>query len=415
MASTISPGPHARRPELKALTGLRAVAAIAVVVSHMGVPKSTPDRLANIAHWGYIGVPLFFMLSGVVLGYNYPQLSLRQGRRTIKFYIARGARILPLYWAMIAYCWFFYYSIRHVQYPKALVENIFAVQTWGPDLLAAQSRYNGPGWSIGVELFFYLLFPAVVPVIAQVARRWRERGLVLIIVACSVITMGLWIWFAASGRAALPAADGASAHRWLYRNPLCQVPIFVTGISIAFLLPYARRWSNLTQHAIQTALVVYVLGLAMFRGTGPWWGSGSYGAFFILPFALLLISLSSDRGWLARFLGTRPMVSLGVASFALYLTHRWLVWQLSTYDPIMKGHGLAPYAGFFLTLAILLLIGEGAHRYVEEPARKWIVKWAGSLARRFPGRKARPLAQRPPVTNSQPAPVTDRGPATVQA
>src|SRR5262245_42651062 len=82
-----SPGPHERRPELKALTGLRAVAAIAVVMSHVGVPKGLPEEFAKIAHWGYIGVPLFFMLSGVVLGYNYPQLNIRQTRRMAKFYL----------------------------------------------------------------------------------------------------------------------------------------------------------------------------------------------------------------------------------------------------------------------------------------------------------------------------------------
>src|SRR4051794_25894239 len=117
MAGPIQLGPHARKPELKALTGLRAVAAIAVVVSHVGVPRSLPEHVAKIAHWGYIGVPLFFMLSGVVLAYNYPDLRPGQTRRTVKFYVARLARVMPLYWAMIAYCFFFYAAVNHKQYP----------------------------------------------------------------------------------------------------------------------------------------------------------------------------------------------------------------------------------------------------------------------------------------------------------
>jgi peptidoglycan/LPS O-acetylase OafA/YrhL len=189
MAGTATLGPHPRRPELRALTGLRAVAALAVVISHVGVPKSLPGPLVAVAHWGYIGVPLFFMLSGVVLGYNYPGLSFRQTRRTLKFYVARVARVMPLYWVMVLYCAALYFAVGHKQYPWAFLQNILAVQTWGPDTLVAQSYYNGPGWSIGVELFFYLLFPFVVPVVAGIARRRGARGLVLVVAAVSAVTM----------------------------------------------------------------------------------------------------------------------------------------------------------------------------------------------------------------------------------
>ena len=387
MAGTVALGPHNRKPELRALTGLRAIAALAVVVSHTGVPKSLPEPFANIAHWGYIGVPLFFMLSGVVLAYNYPELTFRQTRRTVKFYVARVARVMPLYWAMIAYCVLFYFAVNHEQYWWGLVQNIAAVQTWGPDLLVAQSYYNGPGWSIGVELFFYALFPFIVPVIAGIARRNGARGLVAVILGAAAIVFGLCAYFVLSGRINLPATDGGSAHRWIYRNPLAHLPLFIAGVAVSFLLPYVRRWKPSTHHLMQTAIVLYVLLLAAFRGEGGWWPAGSYGAFFVLPFTLLLLSLGSQHGWLARFLSTGPMVMLGVASFAVYLTHRWLVWQLSSTDAISKGHGWAPYAGFLLTIAILLLVGEGAHRYVEEPARRWVIKISKRLANRFPARR----------------------------
>jgi peptidoglycan/LPS O-acetylase OafA/YrhL len=408
MAGTTQLGPHARKPELRALTGLRAVAAIAVVVSHVGVPKSVPEHIAKIAHWGYIGVPLFFMLSGVVLAYNYPELRPRHGRRTIKFYVARVARVMPLYWVMIAYCVCLYWSVNHEQYPWALVQNVLAIQTWSPDTLVAQSYYNGPGWSIGAELFFYALFPFLVPVMARIAKRWGPRGLVVVIAAVAVLSAALVAWFTVKGWSTLPATNPASGHRWLYRNPLCQLPIFICGMSVAFLLPHAREWSRGTHHVIQTVVPLYVLILAAFRDQGSFWGAASYGAFFVIPFAVVLLSLGSGQGWLARLLATRPMVALGVASFALYLTHRWLVWQLNTFDPVAKGHGLDPYVGFVATIAVLLLIGEGAHRYVEEPARRWVIKISQRLARRFPSRR-QPPAPHTPADLELPAP---RKPAT---
>jgi peptidoglycan/LPS O-acetylase OafA/YrhL len=178
-----------------------------------------------------------------------------------------------------------------------------------------------------------------------------------------------------------PGSPPGSAHRWLYRNPLCHLPVFVAGLAIAFLLPYVKGWSTRTHQLIQTIVLAYVLGLAAFRGTGAWWSAPSYGAFFIVPFAVVLLSLASDRGWFAGFLATRAMVTLGVASFALYVTHRWFVWQLGTFGAVAKGHGLAPYVGFVVTIAVLLLIAEGAHRYVEEPVRRYVVALGNRLAR----------------------------------
>ncbi|KNX37763.1 hypothetical protein VV01_12360 [Luteipulveratus halotolerans] len=356
------------------------MAALAVVVSHTGIPKSAPEPLVKLAAWGHIGVPLFFMLSGFVLAYNYADLTAGDRRRTVLFYVARVARVMPLYWVMVAYCVAFYFAIGHVQYPGVLVQNIFAVQTWGSDVLAAQSRYNGPGWSIGVELFFYALFPFVAPLVARFANRFRLRGIALLVAAGAAISLSLWAWFVVTGRADLPAADGQSAHRWLYRNPLPHLVEFVVGLALAHALPYARRWSARTHHLVQGGVVAYVLGLGMFHvvGSGPW-SAGSFGPFFVLPFAVGMLSLAADRGWLARALSVRVMVSLGTASYALYLTHRWFVWQLSTGDQIRTGEGLRPYVALVLTIAVLLVVAEGAHRYVETPARTMLLRLSRSV------------------------------------
>ncbi|BEL02695.1 acyltransferase [Actinoplanes sichuanensis] len=353
---------------------MRAVAAIGVVISHSGVPASLPEHLTKIAKWGYIGVPMFFMLSGVVLAYNYPSLQGWEGRRTVRFYIARIARVMPLYWVMIAYCAAYYWILGRDQHEWALLQNIFAVQTWSGDLAVAQGHYNGPGWSIGVEMFFYLLFPFLIPVVARLARRHGPRGLIILIGAMTLIVFALWLAFYLTGRADLPAADPGSAHRWLYRNPLCYLPLFVCGMAIAFLIPHTAGWSTRRHHTIQAFVFCYVFGLAAFRGTGPGWGTASFGLLFVVPFTLALISLASGRGWMAGLLSTTPMVRLGVASYALYITHRWLIHPMPTTEYIKTGQGLVPYAALLITVALLLLIAEGAHQYIEEPARRWLVK-----------------------------------------
>ncbi|MDF8266514.1 acyltransferase family protein [Luteipulveratus flavus] len=406
-------GPHAKKPELRALTGLRAVAALAVVLSHTGIPRNAPEPLHHLVAWGYIGVPLFFLLSGFVLAYNYPQLHFHDRRRTALFYIARVARVMPLYWVMVAYCAVYYFAIGHEQYHGALLQNLLAVQTWGPDVDAALNYYNGPGWSIGVELFFYLLFPFVAPLVARVARRWSVRGLVAVIAAATLALVLVWAYFVLTGRAELPSKDPGSAHRWLYRNPLPHLAEFVTGLALAHLLPRLRQWPAAGHHVVQTVVVAYVLGLAMFRPTtSQAVNSGSFGALFLLPFALGILSLASGQGWLARWCSTRAMVALGTASYALYITHRWLVWQLSSGKVIQSAPGLRGYAALAVTLAVLLVVAEGAHRYVEVPARRGIMTLTHRVLSRREARanvanvaNAEPSA--PHVEASAPRPAAD--------
>lgn len=367
-------GPHRVKAELRALTGLRAVAALAVVFSHTGVPKDAPKAFAQVASWGHVGVPLFFMLSGFVLAYNYPDLSFRSRSRTVRFYIARIARVMPLYWAMILYCAAFYLALDYDQYPSALVQNLLAVQTWGSDLYTAHSRYNGPGWSVGVELFFYLLFPFLAPVVAALARRWGNRAMVAVVAMCAVIAAVLWAWFVLTGRAALPATNGESAHRWLYRNPLPHLVDFIAGMCLAYLWQSSLRLRVGAHHVIQAAVVVIVLFLAIARpGSNAFVAAGSFGPMFILPFAFLLFSLGSGKGWMAHLLATNVMVRLGTASYALYLTHRWFVWQLST-GRAVADTGVAAWVALIVTVCVLLVIAEGAHRYIEVPARRGILK-----------------------------------------
>ncbi|MGL4178493.1 MAG: acyltransferase family protein [Dermatophilaceae bacterium] len=408
--------PSRSRPELKALTGLRAVAALAVVLSHTGLPQSMPEFAHKIVGWGFVGVPLFFMLSGFVLAYNYPDLrpGRGRGRGILKFYVARVARVMPLYWVMIAFCVADYYVAGRDQYPSALWQNVLAVQAWSPDVDVAQTHYNGPGWSIGVELFFYGLFPFLAVPMAALARRAGVRGLALFIASAATVAIGLWMYFWLSGRASQPASIPGSAHRWLYRNPLPHLVSFSTGMALAHIATRIGPWRVSTHHVIQTSVVAYVLLLAALRPSpSPFISAGSYGAMFVIPFAVAMLSLGSGHGWFGRLLSTRQFVTLGTASYALYLTHRWLIWRLDFGDLIGSARGFAPYVALILTVGILLLIAEGAHRYVENPARRWMVarfrRWTEPSTQERPGNTLVPDEATPasePVGREQTAPST---------
>ncbi|TWD79528.1 peptidoglycan/LPS O-acetylase OafA/YrhL [Kribbella amoyensis] len=387
--------PHPRS-EILALTGVRAAAALAVVLHHIGLPDSAPVPLRNLVASGYIGVPLFFMLSGLVLAWNYSTLTAVEGRRLWRFYLARIARVMPLYWVVL----FFLVLQRAANGvpQEALWRHVLAIQTWSGDYSIGQGSYNPPGWSICVEIFLYAVFPLAVPVIAWLAKRYGGAGLVAVIAVAFAVQVALVAWFTVEGWAFISVKDPGSGHRWLYRNPLPRLAEFVIGISLAFFLLRGFQLRARVAGWIQAACVVVVLAIA---ATGPtlarWELPAFYGAMWTVPFAVLLLSLAAcPSAWLSRFFATRILVTLGTASYAVYLTHRPLLPFLvkDRGSMITDPSGWAPYAGIVVVVGVCLLIGEGAHRLIEVPARRAILRYAGQPKRR------------PPVTERAPTEVS---------
>lgn len=366
--------PHPRA-EILALTGVRAAAAGAVVLHHVGVPASAPTPLRNLAASGYIGVPLFFMLSGLVLAWNYSTLTPFDGTRLWRFYLARIARVMPLYWAVLLFL--VIQRAAHGIPQHELWRHLLAIQTWSGDYAIGQGSYNAPGWSICVEIFLYGLFPFLVPLIAYVARRFGNAGLIMLIAVAFAVQVALVYWFTVKGWAQLSVADPRSGHRWLYRNPLPRLSEFVIGMSLAFVLLRGFRLRVRSANVLQLLCVAFVL-IVVSRGPSgaAWLLPAFYGAMWTVPFALLLISLAAaPQALLSRFFATRALVTLGTASYAVYLTHRPLLPYLGT-DPgkVVSPGGVAAYLGVLVVIGLCLLIGEGAHRFVEVPARRALLR-----------------------------------------
>ncbi|WP_166678655.1 acyltransferase family protein [Kribbella voronezhensis] len=358
------------------MTGVRAAAALAVVIHHIGLPATAPEPLRNLAASGYIGVPLFFMLSGLVLGWNYSSLTVLSGTRLWRFYLARIARVMPLYWAVLLFL-VLQRAARGVP-QEALWRHVLAIQSWSGDYAIGQASYNPPGWSICVEVFLYALFPLLIPVIALVSKRFGAVGLVAVIAFAFAVQVLLVVLFTAEGWAHLSVEDPSSGHRWLYRNPLPRLSEFVIGLSLAFLLLRGLRLRTRIAGWLQVACVVVVFVVAALGpGHADWELPAFYGAMWSVPFAVLLLSLAAaPDAWLSRFFSTRALVTLGTASYAVYLTHRPLLPYLGKdrFDLLTNPSGWATYASVAVVVGLCLLVGEGAHRLVEVPARRAVLR-----------------------------------------
>ena len=173
-APAATPGePGARRADIE---GLRAVAILAVLVFHAGVP-----HLAG----GFVGVDVFFVISGFLITQQLLR-PLREGRRlSLKdFYARRARRILPaaglVLLAVLALGWLILPPLRQVDLAHDALASALYVPNWW--FISGQIDYSRAGlaispvlhyWSLGVEEQFYLVWPVLVLAAAAVARRRR--------------------------------------------------------------------------------------------------------------------------------------------------------------------------------------------------------------------------------------------------
>ncbi|MGH3563576.1 MAG: acyltransferase family protein, partial [Mycobacterium sp.] len=163
-----------RTGEIKALTGLRIVAAVWVVLFHFRplLRQAAPefsDALAPVLNCGAQGVDLFFILSGFVLTWNYlDRMGLSWSvRATVHFLWLRLARVWPIYLVTLhlAALWVvFTLHVGHVPSQDvsqltatSYVRQILLVQLWFQPYFDGSS-WDGPAWSISAEWLAYLLF-----------------------------------------------------------------------------------------------------------------------------------------------------------------------------------------------------------------------------------------------------------------
>jgi peptidoglycan/LPS O-acetylase OafA/YrhL len=146
--------------QLRQLTFLRFVAAAGVVVFHYGT--QAPSLAWGLPYWkiANAAVSFFFFFSGFILGHVYGR---RPIARRADFYVARAARILPLY-ALALLAAAIFHTRRGSLDWDALALNALLLQAWVPGY---SQTINAPGWSLSVEMFFYLSFPLLLPVVAR--------------------------------------------------------------------------------------------------------------------------------------------------------------------------------------------------------------------------------------------------------
>jgi peptidoglycan/LPS O-acetylase OafA/YrhL len=408
--------------ELRGLTGLRAVAAVWVVLFHFhftplpGVAEVV-GVLGPLVTAGALGVDLFFVLSGFVIAHTYldklgPALRVRA---TARFVWARAVRLWPLYavvlhlfgmWLMVRATVvtdgeIAFQAVQPVLDVGQYVQQLFLVQLWD-DAYFDGASWVGSTWSVSAEWLAYLLFPLGALVL------FRVRRLPIVVLMCgAVVLMAPMTWaYLTTGTPYFPWSwvvrilcgfgAGALAHLAVRRLPPT---------------PGVRWWAS----ALAAVLPgVMAAGLLFGELTGP----GRGGAVIVL-FPLLVAALAlADRGP-AAVLSTAVPVYGGRLSYALYLVHiplfemYWLA--LRRFQWLAPHTVLAHVVGVLVVMATVA-VAALAYHLVEEPSRRRL-RALGPARDRRPERAAFSPAAQParPVPPAQVGATADDALATAPA
>lgn len=353
-------------PELRSLTGIRGLAAMAVVFYHLrnAMEQRFGLEALNCFSGGYMAVDLFFVLSGFVLSYNYFDLFCGGIRRRdyVDFIVKRIARLYPLY-IVLTFVYFFKNTAGGANpYGGDLsiadwLLNLTMMHSWGFDT----PRLLGVSWSISTEFLVYFLFPFIVHLLGL----GSVAGLSLAVLSSAAI-----VAIALSGQGVSGNLDVVGT------GSLLPALRCLAEFSLGVLSCQAvRRRSSFPVNGsnVPSAIAgIAVVAALYFRLDVV--------AVFLFPPCVALLSLQTRCG--AILFAGRPVHYLGEISYSIYLVHFLCINPaLSIAAAMQERHGIPLLATAIAVAGAMVVVASAAlHRMVEIPGGRLFLQ-IGSRSR----------------------------------
>jgi len=359
------------------IQGIRAVAIVIALLAHAGFPFATG---------GYVGVDMFFVLSGfLITGLLVTELEGTGKIRLGKFYARRVKRLVPLAILVLAATvlatQLLFSPVRSQMISGDVIAaaahfvnwrfSVQAVDYFAPDTVVSPVQHY---WSLSVEEQFYLLWPALL----LAATLWLRRSgrsirpaLWVAVAVPGILSLGYSVWY--TGQSPDPA----------YFSTLTRVWELALGAALA-LMPRPSMSRPVAAALTYAGLGAVVFATVTYDGTTAFPGLAALVP--TLGVAAIVIAGSNARGLSVpgRVLASRPFCHVGDISYGLYLWH-WpaLIFAAEIWGPLSLWQGVA-------AVAVAWTLTEVSHRLVEQPfryasyfsirPRRGLVLWAGGAA-----------------------------------
>ncbi|MHB1937956.1 MAG: acyltransferase family protein [Acidobacteriaceae bacterium] len=361
----ISSTVHSSAQRILELDGLRGIAIAMVLTRHY---IHHPSLLFLGPQWGWMGVNLFFVLSGFLITSILLRLTDQPGALKI-FYARRSLRLFPLYFLALLVYFVASASVRTPQPLKTVLLYISFSQAFLPPLITRLKIVPHPDWvvmgfgvlwSLSVEEYFYVLW-------APVVTFTRARRAPLLTILALILLLTPWV-------------------RYFYPDPkggqelfLAQMDSLAAGCLVAVLWQdYGHRWrTRLQLHArwlygCVAALIALAIWIDFATGIAKRsvldqriFNATEYSVLWLAwsLWLLVTLALSGTSGIVPRFLRHPLLRWLGRISYCLYVVHYSIYLALRNYLP----HSLALVVGLAAALGISAL----SWRYFEGPIARW--------------------------------------------
>jgi len=330
------------RPEID---GLRALAVVPVLLFHAGLP---------LFSGGYVGVDIFFVISGYLITSIILKEQSLGTFRISNFYMRRARRILPALWLVtilsIPFAWFwmlpadldsFAGSVVSIPY---FVSNVFFWSEIGYFNLDAELKPLLHTWSLAVEEQYYLLFPAFLIATARSGR--KIQLLCLFIISLISLLLSEWGW-----------RNAESANFYL-------APTRVWEILVGAILAYGSFRPTVFRANLASVIGLTLIIFAIFSFESRTPTPSLFSLIPVLGTALVIYG-AIEGTFIKCFLSWRPCVFTGLISYSLYLFHQPILafWRIRTQEELSNLDTI-----YFLILS--LLCAAISWKFIEGPFRK---------------------------------------------